>query len=102
MVLPILARSVAKGVAKGAAKQAKRQAVQLQKNARRYAQNQFNQTKRNMITYGRVKMNQAQSNAARRIGAVQTGYVQGGLPIMQGPRGGNFRLGENGKRYVIV
>lgn len=87
------AREVASNI-KGAAKNAARQQLNKAKAAAVGAAT-------NQITRATGALNQAQARAAQQIGAAQIG-VQAGLPVMAGPRGGNFRLNTRGQRLPVL
>ena len=92
-----VAKNAAKEVAsniKGAAKNAARQQLNKAKSAAVGAAT-------NQITRATGALNQAQARAAQKSGAAQIG-VQAGLPVMAGPRGGNFRLNARGQRMPML
>ena len=95
----------AKAVAKNAAKEV---AADIKGAAKNAAKQQLNKAKAaavgvatNQITRATGALNQAQARAAQRIGAAQIG-TQAGLPVMAGPRGGNFRLNAKGQRLPVL
>jgi len=97
-----LAKMAAKGVAKKAKSELKDSRNQMVSIAKNRGQQAINGMKQNAITYGTVKLNQAQTRVYNKMGAIKTGLVQNGQPIMQGPNGGNFRLGPNGQRLPVL
>ena len=60
-----------------------------------------NQVVKNAISFGTAKLNQAQAKAANKMGAVAIG-MQGGAPVMVGPKGGNFRMNNKGQRIHML
>ena len=99
------AKAAAKNVAKDLAQQAKaefRGAAMAAKNqAIAAGRARANQMTKNAISFGTAKLNQTQARAAQRIGAAPIG-TQAGLPVMAGPRGGNFRLNNRGQRLPVL
>ena len=102
MVFGSLAKMAAKGVAKKAKSELRDSRNQMISIAKNRGQQAINGMKQNAITYGTIKLNQAQARVSNRMGAIKTGLVQNGQPIMQGPNGGNFRLGPNGQRLPVL
>jgi CMP-2-keto-3-deoxyoctulosonic acid synthetase len=116
MVFAALAKGALKSAAKSAASQAKGMAKNLAKEATAElkgaamaAKNQAvaagrakaNQMTKNAIKFGTAKLNQAQSRVANKMGAMAVG-VQGGAPVMVGPKGGNFRMNARGQRLPML
>lgn len=83
----IVAKMALKGMAKNQAVATGRKAV--------------NQMTKNAISFGTTKLNQAQAKVANKMGAVAIG-MQGGAPVMVGPKGGNFRMNNKGQRIHML
>lgn len=89
-----MATMVAKMALKSMVKEAKNQAVAT-------GRKEVNQMTKNAISFGTTKLNQAQAKAANKMGAVAIG-MQGGAPVMVGPKGGNFRMNNKGQRINML
>jgi CMP-2-keto-3-deoxyoctulosonic acid synthetase len=105
MAFAALAKSALKSAAKSAAKEAKGMAKNLAKEAtselKAAAKAKSQQMTQNAIKFGTAKLNQAQSRVANKMGAMAVG-VQGGAPVMVGPKGGNFRMNARGQRLPML
>lgn len=101
----MFAKMAMKGAAQAAAAQAKGMAKNIARNAMNQAKGaakaRINQAAKNAISFGTAKLNQAQARVANKMGAMAVG-VQGGAPVMVGPRGGNFRLNSIGQRMPML
>ena len=99
------AKSAAKNVAQDLAQEAKAELKSAAKAAKNQAiaagRAKANQMTKNAISFGTAKLNQAQARVAQKIGAAPIG-TQAGLPVMAGPRGGNFRLNAKGQRLPVL